>query len=111
MMRDLGYTVVEVPSGAQALSLLREGLEAHILVTDYLMPSMSGAALVNEMRSAGHRLPVLIVTGYANAGSDIAADIPKLPKPFRQADLATRLHDLLASSSRSEGRASLRVVS
>lgn len=109
-LRDLGYTVVEASSGAQALSALRAGLEADILVTDYLMPGMSGGALVKEMRTAGYRLPALIVTGFANAGVEVPADIPTLAKPFRQADLAARLNELLDRASGIGGPARLRAV-
>jgi PAS domain S-box-containing protein len=110
MLRDLGYTVVEAGSGAQALSALRSGLEASVLVTDYLMPGMSGAALVQEMRAAGHKLPSLIITAYANAGLDVPADVPRLAKPFRQADLAARLHELLERRPPTKARERLRVV-
>jgi signal transduction histidine kinase len=110
MLRDLGYKVVEASSGAQALSALRSGLEATVLVTDYLMPGMSGAALVKEMRGAGHQLPSLIITAYANAGLDVPVDVPKLAKPFRQADLAARLNELLDSGVSAKGQKHLRVV-
>ena len=110
MLRDLGYSVIEMGSGAQALSALRSGLEADVLVTDYLMPGMSGAALVGEMRNGGNRLPALIVTGYANAGEDVPPDVPTLAKPFRQVDLATRLGQLLEGvPKKGEGRR-LRIV-
>jgi CheY-like chemotaxis protein len=110
MLRDLGYTVVEAASGAQALSSLRSGVEAKVLVTDYLMPGMSGAALVHEMREAGHQLPSLIITAYANAGLDVPADVPRLAKPFRQVDLATRLDELLEREPSIGMRGHLRAV-
>ncbi len=110
MLRDLGYSVVEVASGAQALSALRGGLEVDIIVSDYLMPAMSGAALVKELRSTGNRLPVLIVTGYANAGEDLPCDIPRLAKPFRQADLAARVAELVEVARKPQGHGRLRAV-
>ncbi len=110
MLRDLGYVVVEAGSGTQALSALRSGLEADVVVTDYLMPGLSGAALAKEMRATGHLLPVLIVTGYAKAGEDVPADVPTLAKPFRQADLAARLDELLSRRSKSPNIARLRAV-
>lgn len=95
MLRDLGYTVVEASSGAGALAALRRGCDPDVLVTDYLMPGMTGSALIAELRAAGLRMPVLLVTGYANCGEDVPADVPRLSKPFRQTDLAARLHDML----------------
>jgi hypothetical protein len=41
-------------------------------------------------------LPVLLVTGFANTAADVPGDVPKLAKPFRQADLSARVNDLLA---------------
>lgn len=99
LLRDLGYVVVEAASGAQALSALRGGLEADVLVTDYLMPGMTGAALIDEARRAGRRLPVLLITGYANAGDDVPPDVPRLSKPFRQVDLAARIDELVKMRS------------
>jgi signal transduction histidine kinase/CheY-like chemotaxis protein len=95
MLRDLGYDVVELPSGNQALGALRGGIAADALITDYLMPGMTGAALIQEMRMAGIGVPTLLVTGYAATGEDVPPDVPRLAKPFRQADIAAQLHLLL----------------
>ena len=95
MLRDLGYSVVEATSGAQALSALRSGAGFDVVVSDYLMPAMTGATLIEEMRASGLRTPVLLITGYANAGQDVPPDVPWLSKPFRQADIAARIDELL----------------
>lgn len=100
MLRDLGYEVVEMPSAIQALSAIRSGIDADLLVTDYLMPSMTGAALIHELRGKGVGLPTLLITGYAATGEDVPADVPRLSKPFRQADLAGRIHELLSAKDR-----------
>jgi CheY-like chemotaxis protein len=98
MLRDIGYAVVEVTSASQALRALRSGCEADILVSDYLMPGMTGGQLITELRATGNRLPALLVTGYAAAGSDVPPDVPRLTKPFRQVDLAARVDELLQPS-------------
>ncbi len=103
MLRDLGYTIIEASSGTQALAALRAGVDPDILVTDYLMPGMTGAALIKELRASQHRLPTLLITGYANAGEDVPADVPRLSKPFRQVDLAARLDELLAPAAAGGG--------
>lgn len=111
LLRDLGYTVAEAASGAQALAALRAGLEADVLVTDYLMPGMTGAALIEEVRVAGRHLPTLLITGYANAGNDVPPDVSRLSKPFRQIDLAARIDELLKQKRKPRGgRAALRAV-
>jgi signal transduction histidine kinase/ActR/RegA family two-component response regulator len=97
MLRDLGYDVIEFASAGEALSAIRAGVAVDALVTDYLMPAMTGAQLIAELRGAGVSLPALLVTGYAAAGEDVPADIARLAKPFRQTDLAKRIDDLLAT--------------
>lgn len=109
MLRDLGYDVVEAGSGSQALAAMRAGLDADVLVTDYLMPGMTGAALINELRSTGACLPVLLITGYAAAGNDVPTDVRRLAKPFRQVDLAAQVDELLAPVA--AGKAHLRGMS
>lgn len=108
MLRDLGYEVIEAGSGSQALAALRSGTDADIVVTDYLMPGMTGAALIDELRSSDAHLPVLLITGYVTAGENVPADVPRLAKPFRQVDLAAQVDELLRS--RTTGKPHLRAV-
>ena len=95
MLRDIGYSVTEATSASQALVAIKGGVEIDAVVTDYLMPGMNGAQLIQEMRQIGRRLPVLLITGYAAKGEDVPVGVPVLSKPFRQADLARHLNDLL----------------
>jgi signal transduction histidine kinase len=102
MLRDLGYQVEEAASAAEALATLRSVKTTELLVTDYLMPGMTGAGLIAELRAAGEQMPVLLITGYAPAGGDVPADVPRLSKPFRQADLAAKVDELLRASGASK---------
>ncbi len=95
MLRDIGYDVVEAGSASQALSAVRSGIAADVLVSDYLMPGMTGGQLIHELRTLGVRMPALLVTGYAAAGEDVPADVKLLAKPFRQVDLAAQVDVLL----------------
>jgi len=95
MLRDLGYVVAEAASASQALAAIRGGLTVDILVSDYLMPTMTGGQLISELRSSGSQFPALLVTGYAAAGDDVPDDVVRLAKPFRQADLAIQVDELL----------------
>lgn len=94
MLGELGYEVVEAVSAEGALLLLHDGLEPSIVVTDHLMPGMSGAQLARDLKAQRPTLPVLIVSGYAEA-EGIDKDIPRLTKPFRNADLAAILSALV----------------
>jgi CheY-like chemotaxis protein len=89
MLHDLGYSVIEARSAEEALSLMAGGLRPNVVITDHLMPGMSGAQLAHAARTLAPGLPVLLVSGYADiAGVD--ASVPVLTKPFRNADLANR---------------------
>lgn len=93
MLNDLGYQVVEAHSGEDALRQIREGLCPDLLVTDHLMPGMSGTQLAKELNSSCPDLPVLIISGYADA-EGIDPDIARLTKPFRNYELAASLSAL-----------------
>jgi CheY-like chemotaxis protein/two-component sensor histidine kinase len=94
MLIDLGYEVVEVRSADEALSLMGEGLYPDLVVTDHLMPGMTGLDLARELRSRRPDLPVLIVSGYAEMDG-IAPGFARLTKPFRAAELANSLEALI----------------
>ncbi|UAJ09975.1 PAS domain-containing protein [Glacieibacterium megasporae] len=85
MLVDLGYEVVEADAAAEALHLVRNSIS--LVVTDYLMPGMNGAALAAALRLERPGLPVLIITGFAE-GDTLDPTMPRLAKPFHQSDLA-----------------------
>ena len=93
MLQDIGYDVVEASSAHDALSLLADGLAADILVTDHLMPGMTGADLARAVGAGWPGLPILMISGYADV-DDIAPGLPRLAKPFRQTQLAKALADI-----------------
>lgn len=97
MLADMSYEVIEAASAEEALQLLDGGLVPDILVTDHLMPGMSGAQLARELKTSHPGLPVLIVSGYAEEDG-IDPDIPRLTKPFRNAELAASVSALTASA-------------
>jgi signal transduction histidine kinase/CheY-like chemotaxis protein len=90
MLADLGYDVTEAASAEAALALVEGGLAPDVLVTDYLMAGMTGADLARALRASHPDLPVLVVTGYADAAA-LPLGLPRLFKPFRRDELARRL--------------------
>ncbi|TWI64078.1 signal transduction histidine kinase [Bradyrhizobium huanghuaihaiense] len=93
MLSELGYRVVEATSAEDALQRVREGLRPNLLVTDHLMPGMSGTDLGRALRSQYPELQILVVSGYAN-NEGIAPDLSRLTKPFRSDELAASLANL-----------------
>ena len=90
MLIDLGYSVVEAASAEEALKLVERGLQPDVLVTDHLMPGMTGTELARMLQDSRPGTRVLIVSGYAEA-EGVAPDLPRLTKPFRSVDLAESL--------------------
>ncbi len=86
MMSELGYEVVEASSASEAIGLIEGGTDFGLLVTDHLMPGMTGVDLAHALRAERPTLRVLVISGYAEADG-IAADLPRLTKPFRQDEL------------------------
>ena len=86
MLIDLGYTVIEAPSAKEALKHLADP-RIKLMLTDHLMPGMSGTELAREAQTQRPDLPILIISGFAEV-EDIAPDLPRLMKPFRAAELA-----------------------
>jgi PAS domain S-box-containing protein len=93
MLIELGYSVVEAASAEEALRLLDRGLSPDIVVTDHLMPGMSGTELAKRLKAERPAIKVLVVSGYAE-GVGITPDLPRLTKPFRSSELAASLASL-----------------
>lgn len=96
-LRDLGYQVTEAHSAAQAMTLIDAGLALDLLVTDHVMADMTGAEFAQNLRLRMEHLPVLIITGYANLSPEELRGFAVLRKPFRRAELAHSLAQLLES--------------
>ena len=90
MLGDLGYHVVEAESAEAALGLVGDGLSPDLLVSDHLMPGLSGTELARMLQARVPQMSVLIVSGYSEL-DDIAPDLRRLAKPFRQEELASAL--------------------
>jgi CheY-like chemotaxis protein len=93
MIRDLGHRVIEADGGDQALDLLSDGLAPDLVITDYKMPRMDGAELARRLRAEHPEVPILIITGYTGTTDDVL-HLPRLAKPFGQADIAAALAEL-----------------
>ncbi|MGN6570658.1 MAG: PAS domain S-box protein [Pseudolabrys sp.] len=91
MLEDLGHTCLRAASAAQALDILRRGAAVDLVITDQVMPRMTGVQLAQAIARDWPKLPVLIATGYAEMEPGSGAGLPRLSKPFTQAELAAKL--------------------
>lgn len=98
MLGDLGFEVWEAGTPADALELLSDRARPDVLITDHLMPGMSGVQLAGKARELCPELPVLLISGYAEL-EGVTPDLPRLTKPFRNAELAMALSRLLPGES------------
>jgi CheY-like chemotaxis protein len=93
-----GHTVIEAPTAAAALLAVdRHEGEIDLLVTDVVMPGMTGPELAAEVRARRPRLRVLMVSGYSEGAIEL--DDPErddfLEKPFSPDDLVAHVESLL----------------
>ncbi|HSL50020.1 MAG TPA: ATP-binding protein, partial [Candidatus Deferrimicrobiaceae bacterium] len=108
ILRRVGYSVLEAADGAAALEVARrhEG-RIHLLVTDMVMPGMSGRDLAERLRALRDALPVLYISGYVQDASARAALASEhsafVAKPFTPELLTDRVRELLASAEAETG--------
>jgi CheY-like chemotaxis protein len=95
MLEDLGHRVIGANSGLHALDILRSGQPIDLMVTDHVMPGMTGIELAAASREVRPSLPILLATGYAELPEGAQVDLPRLAKPYHQDQLRDRLDQLL----------------
>lgn len=94
----LGYTVAQAADGEAGLRELQRS-RPDLLLTDYLMPGMTGAELVQQARAIIPGVPMMIATGYADmrAIEEVVGEDMVLRKPFQLAELAASVERALAA--------------
>jgi two-component system cell cycle sensor histidine kinase/response regulator CckA len=98
-LRLAGFNVVEAESGTDALRLCgNRDLEIHLMVTDVVMPQMSGPELVARATAVRPDLKVLYVSGFTDqpiVHEDVLKGAAFLQKPFSPDALAWRVREVL----------------
>jgi len=98
-----GYTVLEAKDGADALALVKNfGHTIHLLVTDVVMPNMSGGQLAKELLQLRPETRIVFVSGYAGKTVldhkvfDVATNF--LQKPYTLKQLSSKVREALDNS-------------
>jgi CheY-like chemotaxis protein/anti-sigma regulatory factor (Ser/Thr protein kinase) len=102
ILRRAGYQVIEAENGTQALAMLADSSVAmDLLVTDMMMPGISGAELVTLTRGLRATLPIICVTGFVAVGDGTDAwqrhVDAVVEKPFSAAGLVAAVQAALAA--------------
>lgn len=99
VLRNLGYRVLEAENGEVALGIGKARIaEIDLLVTDVVMPRMSGPDLAERLRAFRPDLPVIFTSGYARGTTDARMMTPNaalLQKPFASSVLARAIRRVL----------------
>ena len=99
MLEDLGHEILEANCGEKALEVLRESSGIDLVVTDQLMPGMSGTELGAAIRAEQPNLPLIVASGYADQNSPHDATVVRLSKPFAQDQLRAAILAAVKSST------------
>jgi CheY-like chemotaxis protein len=105
-----GYTVLEASRGDEALSICDQHKgPIHLMVTDVIMPQMSGRELATRLASLRPDMKVLFMSGYTNEGivhqGVLERDTAFLQKPFTPNSLARKVREVLDASSKNKAPA------
>jgi signal transduction histidine kinase len=95
MLEDLGHVVIEASSATSALEILRAGTKVNLIITDHAMPQLTGLELAGIIREQWPWIPIILASGYAELLNTDDIQLPRLVKPYQQAELASCIASVL----------------
>jgi two-component system cell cycle sensor histidine kinase/response regulator CckA len=107
LLQDLGYRVLEAAHGPQALSIAKEyDGPIHLLLTDVVMPNMSGRELAFQLAPRRPEMKVMYMSGHIEEAivhhGVLDADVAFLQKPFQLQALAAMVREVLDANRKPE---------
>jgi PAS domain S-box-containing protein len=104
VLEPAGYTVLEAATGEEALHMLEHSREpVHLLLSDVVMPGMSGRQLAERIAETRPGMKVLYMSGYTSdtivRHGVLEARVPFLNKPFTSAALLRKVREVLDSQA------------
>jgi CheY-like chemotaxis protein len=101
VLQGQGYTVFQAANGEEGLRLAQrcQVEKVDLLLTDVVMPQMSGTEMASQLRRMHPQIKVLLTSGYTDADigqhDGLGADTPFIQKPFLPAALARKVREVL----------------
>jgi two-component system, cell cycle sensor histidine kinase and response regulator CckA len=87
ILSEHGHEVVAAAHPEEAIAIVNEGLPIDLLVTDVVMPGMSGPQLATRLTEMQPGLPVIFISGHTDRPGELPPDSTLLRKPFTPATL------------------------
>jgi CheY-like chemotaxis protein len=105
-LKSLGYRVIAVDNGPEALEVIRGGEPIDLLFTDVVMPGgLNGRQLAEEARKLMPALKVLFTSGYTENAivhhGRLDRGVHLLSKPYRRSELAAKVRLVLGAAEES----------
>jgi signal transduction histidine kinase/CheY-like chemotaxis protein len=98
VLSEYGYCVLTANSGHKALAILSRGdVQVDLIITDLVMPTMSGRELIERVRRLAPGTRIMSTSGYV-LPADKQTGTPYLQKPFTSRELLTKVKQVLAST-------------
>ncbi len=101
ILRRAGHFVIAVLNPSRALEQFRNDdfpASIRLVITDHLMPDMTGATFVTELRKLHPSMPVLVISGLEEAEEEYASlDVTFRVKPLLPDDLLTTVQRMVAA--------------
>jgi PAS domain S-box-containing protein len=98
LFRTLGFNPIPAMSAREALSTLRRGGQVQLMLSDVVMPGMTGVELAHQARQLQPDLKVILASGYSGPAHEGAAGrlegFAFVTKPFKMADIVRKLREI-----------------
>lgn len=104
-LREMGYAVLEASSGPEALELgAKHRGEIHLLLTDLIMPGMTGRLLADTLRARRPGMGVIFMSGYVDDSRQEALEpgLHYIPKPVDWDKLGKKVREVLAKRKKKD---------
>ncbi len=102
VLRDRGYQVQEACDGVEALEVINNGTAFDLVLTDVIMPKMSGRVLYDHLKTSKPEVKVLFMSGYTDDAlalhGVLDSEFSFIEKPFSPSRLACKVREAIDAS-------------